>query len=116
MRNVLNESCRENQNTRFVFSSPPPPENHAVYKKNVEKCGGAREAADNMAHACLVGASRQVHGSIVAVFETLNATSVDMRLDACANVRVPAWDRRTSLDTAARRKLPILTENRAHIL
>jgi hypothetical protein len=30
MRNVLNESCKENQNTHFVFSNFFPPENRAV--------------------------------------------------------------------------------------
>jgi hypothetical protein len=33
IKNVSDESCRENQNTRFVFNnSPPPPENLAVYE------------------------------------------------------------------------------------
>ena len=33
VRNVSEESCRENQNTRFILSnSPPPTENRAVYE------------------------------------------------------------------------------------
>ena len=37
MRNFSEKSCRENQNTHFVFSnipspSPLPPENHTVYE------------------------------------------------------------------------------------
>jgi hypothetical protein len=49
MRNLWIKSCRENQNTYFMFSN--------VFRKscrlwdNVEKCDGAREAADNMEHA-----------------------------------------------------------------
>ena len=47
MRNVSNKSCGENQNTHFTFNK--------FFRKlcvdNVEKCGGASEAADNVAHA-----------------------------------------------------------------
>ena len=32
MRNVLRQSCRENQNTHFVFSKFFPPENHGIYE------------------------------------------------------------------------------------
>ena len=32
MRNVLDKSCRENQNTHFVFNNFFPPENRAVYE------------------------------------------------------------------------------------
>jgi hypothetical protein len=32
MRNFSDKSCRENQNTYFVFNNPPPPENRAVYE------------------------------------------------------------------------------------
>jgi hypothetical protein len=32
MRNVSDKSCRENQNTHFVFSNFFPPENRAVYE------------------------------------------------------------------------------------
>jgi hypothetical protein len=47
MRNVSNKSCRENQNTHFMFCNFLS-ENHPVY--NIEKCGGARQAANgNMA-------------------------------------------------------------------
>jgi len=31
MRTVSDKTCRENQNTHFVFNNPPP-ENRAVYK------------------------------------------------------------------------------------
>jgi len=33
MRDVSDKSCRENQNTRFVFNnSPPPPKNRALFE------------------------------------------------------------------------------------
>ena len=38
IRNVSDESCRENQNPHFMFNNSPPPENRAVYeitRKNV---------------------------------------------------------------------------------
>jgi hypothetical protein len=45
MRNVSDKSCRENQNTRGVFSNYH--ENRAVYVKNVEKYCRARQATDD---------------------------------------------------------------------
>ena len=54
MKNILNENCRENQNTYFML-------NNIFFKKscslrdNVEKYGGAREAANgNMAVRCML--------------------------------------------------------------
>jgi hypothetical protein len=53
MRNASNKSCIENQNTRFVLNKISS-ENRAVYD-NVEKYGGAREAASgNMAGRCML--------------------------------------------------------------
>jgi hypothetical protein len=53
MRNVLDESCREKQNTLFMFSNFLP--KIVPLWDNVEKYVGAREAADdNMAHARLM--------------------------------------------------------------
>jgi hypothetical protein len=53
MRIVSDKSCREHQNSHFIF--------HNFFRKscrlldNVEKCGGAREAADNNTAArCLL--------------------------------------------------------------
>jgi hypothetical protein len=44
MRNISDKSCRENQNTRFMYSiSPPPPENHAVYEIMWENMAGPDE-------------------------------------------------------------------------
>jgi hypothetical protein len=56
MRSVSHDSCRENQNTRFMFSKFFFSENRAVYEiRNVEKYGGAREAAYvNMAVRCML--------------------------------------------------------------
>jgi hypothetical protein len=52
MRNISNKICREYQNTHFrfnsfLFFSKIVP----LMRDNVEKCGGAREDADNMATA-----------------------------------------------------------------
>ena len=47
MGNSLDISCRENQNTHFMFNnSPSPPENRAVYyimSKNVETEGATND-------------------------------------------------------------------------
>jgi hypothetical protein len=32
VKNISDKSSRENQNIRFVFNNPPPPENRAVYE------------------------------------------------------------------------------------
>jgi hypothetical protein len=45
MRNVSNESCTENQTTHFMFSNVS--QKSCRLGDNVEKCGGAREAADD---------------------------------------------------------------------
>jgi hypothetical protein len=49
MKNVLDKHYRENQNTHFMFNtfSPPPPKSRPVYD-NVETCGGARGAINDM--------------------------------------------------------------------
>ena len=46
MRNVIDKSCRENQNTHFM-SNNFFSENRAVYD-NVKKCGGARGATNDV--------------------------------------------------------------------
>ena len=46
MRNISSKSCRENQNTHFMFSHFFPPKSCRLWD-NVEKYGGAREAADD---------------------------------------------------------------------
>ena len=51
MRNVSDGSCRENQNTFYVLSILSPPPKSCRLWDNVEKYGGSREAAYNMAHA-----------------------------------------------------------------
>jgi hypothetical protein len=51
MTNVSNKCCRENQNTHILRSVTFfSPRNLSRLWDNVEKFGGAREAADNMAH------------------------------------------------------------------
>ena len=39
MENILDKSCKENQNTNFMFNN--------FFSENVEKYGGARDAADD---------------------------------------------------------------------
>ena len=52
MRNVSDESCRENQNTHFMFNKFFFFENRAVFEINVEKYGTVGQATeDNTAHA-----------------------------------------------------------------
>jgi hypothetical protein len=50
MRTVSSKSCRENQNTQFIFHNVLP-KIVPFYEITSEKCGGARGAADNTAHA-----------------------------------------------------------------
>ena len=50
---VQGQSCRENQNTHFMFSTFPPPENSAVYE--IKYCSAGQPTDDNMARAlCLL--------------------------------------------------------------
>ena len=46
MRTVSDQRGRESQNTHFIFSNFFS-ENCALYRDNVEKCGGAREATND---------------------------------------------------------------------
>jgi hypothetical protein len=51
MRNVSDKSCRENQNTLFVFSNIFFFENRAVYEIMWKKyCTAGQTTDDNMAH------------------------------------------------------------------
>jgi len=52
MRNVSDKSCRENQNTHFMFNTPPLPEKSCRLLDNVEKyCRAGQATDDNVAHA-----------------------------------------------------------------
>jgi len=42
MRNISDKMCRENQNTRFMFKSPPLPKSRLLWN-NVENLGTARQ-------------------------------------------------------------------------
>jgi len=51
MRNISDESCRENQNTNFIFNIFSPRKSCHLYD-NVEKyCTVGQATDDNMAHA-----------------------------------------------------------------
>jgi hypothetical protein len=50
MKNVSDQSCRENQNTHFVFGEFFS-ENVTVYEKMWENNSRACHSTDNMAHA-----------------------------------------------------------------
>ena len=71
MRNVSDKSCRENQNTHFVFNNfPPPPENRAVYEiiwKNVVQCNGPQVAIRPMCIARLVSKATETHSEYVTI-------------------------------------------------
>jgi len=51
MRNVLEESCRENQNTSLHSTTSPHPRKSCRLWDNVEKfCRAGQATGDNMAH------------------------------------------------------------------
>jgi hypothetical protein len=53
---VSDKSCRENRNTHFVFSFPPPPPKSRCLWDNVEKyCTMGQATDDNMAQALHAG-------------------------------------------------------------
>jgi hypothetical protein len=60
MRNVSN-SCRENQNTHFMFKNFPP--KIMLFMSTVEKyCGAGQATIDSMAHAlCMLDAYGYKH-------------------------------------------------------
>ena len=54
MRNVSDKSCRENQNTSFVFStlsSPPPRKLCRLWDKVKECCRSGQATGDSVAYA-----------------------------------------------------------------
>ena len=72
MRNVSDKSCRENQNTHFVFSNFFSFENHAVYEIVWKKYGRIRQATyDNMApaHCMLVATNTHTEYEILIAFQ-----------------------------------------------
>jgi hypothetical protein len=48
MKNVLDKSCRENQNTHFVYSNFPPPPQSCLILDTAEKHDGARGAINDV--------------------------------------------------------------------
>jgi len=68
MRNVSDKSCRENQNTRCVFSNFFPPENRAVYEimwKNVVEQGRPQMTVRPMRNACWIPKATNTHSFCV---------------------------------------------------
>jgi len=51
MRNVSDKSCRENQNTRFVFSNFFPRKSWPLWENVEEYCRAGQATDGNMAHA-----------------------------------------------------------------
>ena len=71
MRNVSDKSCRENQNTHFVFNDYFP-ENRGVYEITWKKYGTARQATrDNtiwrMRIACWIPKATNTHSQYVTL-------------------------------------------------
>ena len=76
MRNVSDKSCRENQNTHFMF-------NNFFFRKscwvgdNVEKCDGARQATDDniirhMCFACWINKATHTDTHTLSLFLLLS--------------------------------------------
>jgi hypothetical protein len=68
MRNVSDTSCRENQNTHFVFNNPSPPENRAVYEimwKNMVEQGRQPMTIWCMRIACWIHKATHTHSQYV---------------------------------------------------
>ena len=68
MRNVSDKSCRENQNTHFIFNNFFP--KIALLWENVKKYGGARETTDDsiiqrMRFACWITKATHIHSEFV---------------------------------------------------
>ena len=64
LRNVLDKSCRKNQNTHFMFNNFFP--KVAPFMKNVEKFGGARGATNDVTRwrirvACWISKATRTH-------------------------------------------------------
>jgi hypothetical protein len=67
MRNVSDKSCRENQNTHFVFSNFSS-ENRAVYEtiwKNIVEPGRPQTTLRRMRTACWINKAIQTHSEYV---------------------------------------------------
>jgi hypothetical protein len=58
MRIVLDKSCKENEDTHFMFDNFFPPENHTVYEiipKNVVETEGPQMTSQHGAYALRAG-------------------------------------------------------------
>jgi len=83
MRNVSNKSCRENQNTHFVFNQVFFPENRIFYEIMRKKYGRFRQATDDtiirrMRFACRITTATDTHSEYVIILLHGN--------NGCANV------------------------------
>jgi hypothetical protein len=68
MKNVSDKSCRENQNTHFIFNKYFP--KIVPFLDNVEKYGRARQATDDniirgMCFACWITKATDTHSEYV---------------------------------------------------
>ena len=74
MKNVSDKSCRENQNTHFVFSNFFSPENHAVYKitwTNIVERGRPQMTIWRMRIACWITKTTDTHWGYVIIIAFL---------------------------------------------
>jgi hypothetical protein len=76
MRNVSNRSCRENENTLYMFSNFLS-ESRTIYQMR-QKYGRARKATgDNTAHAlCMLATATATHSECVILIVFFKATTV----------------------------------------
>jgi len=69
MRNVSDKSCRETQNTHFMFSNPPP-ENRVVYEmtwKNTVEPSGPQMTIWRMRISCWITKATNTHTGCVTL-------------------------------------------------
>ena len=83
-RNVSNKSCKENQNTDFVFSNFFFGKSCRLWE-NVEKCGRVRQATDDnivqrMRTACWIIKATDTHSEYVILLVFSTATRVTRTL------------------------------------
>jgi hypothetical protein len=83
-RNISHKSCRENQNTHFMFNNPPPPNKSCRLWDTVEKyCGDGQATNDNMTHAhCIQGTQGYKY---IYWFSTVTSAALNVYCLPCYN-------------------------------
>ena len=96
MRNISNMNCRENENTYFMFISPPHHRRSCHLWDNAEKCGSAEATTDNntiwrMRFACWTTKATNTHSEyvILSCFST-STMAAQTRLSVTWYVHCPS--------------------------